>query len=561
MSNFTPQARLTDVGKNILKTRYYIEGETKWGQNSNRIINTICADWDKPQRLEMSNLLFHRYFVPNSPLIANAGKEKHAGYSACFVVPFEDTIESIYKTKLDFALVARKGGGCGTTLSNIRPEGDPVGGSTHGYAGGGIGFADTISRDMEVITQGGLRAMALMFTMRVDHPDIKKFIVAKSEDDKINNANISVFVTDEFMRAVESGDKYWTTFNGKRYEELDARDVFNSIVEGAWRNGDPGLLFADTINNNSSYLYDGVTIDATNPCGEQPLPPFGSCNLGALDISKFLRNGEFDFDLFERAVRLSIRFLDAVIDKNEFPTNEFKDNALKYRPLGAGLMGLADYYLKRKIAYGSKEALNELDKIGAFYKKVAYNESEIMGDELGVPEGCKNLPVPRRNITVMTIAPTGTTSLIAGCNSGIEPFFSEITQRKDTTGEYTIETDDSKEDYFRCAVPSDGDKSKEVTWEEHILTQATIQKHIDSGVSKTINFPQLTRKETIAKAFMMAWKEGCKGVTIYRNGSRSEQVLTPKNIKKNLCPVCGEPTIKYDGCTRCSKCEWSLCTV
>jgi len=561
MSNFTPQARLTDVGKNILKTRYYIEGETKWGQNSNRIINTICADWDKPQRLEMSNLLFHRYFVPNSPLIANAGKEKHAGYSACFVVPFEDTIESIYKTKLDFALVARKGGGCGTTLSNIRPEGDPVGGSTHGYAGGGIGFADTISRDMEVITQGGLRAMALMFTMRVDHPDIKKFIVAKSEDNKINNANISVFVTDEFMRAVESGDKYWTTFNGKRYEELDARDVFNSIVEGAWRNGDPGLLFADTINNNSSYLYDGVTIDATNPCGEQPLPPFGSCNLGALDISKFLRNGEFDFDLFERAVRLSIRFLDAVIDKNEFPTNEFKDNALKYRPLGAGLMGLADYYLKRKIAYGSKEALNELDKIGAFYKKVAYNESEIMGDELGVPEGCKNLPVPRRNITVMTIAPTGTTSLIAGCNSGIEPFFSEITQRKDTTGEYTIETDDSKEDYFRCAVPSDGDKSKEVTWEEHILTQATIQKHIDSAVSKTINFPQLTRKETIAKAFMMAWKEGCKGVTIYRNGSRSEQVLTPKNIKKNLCPVCGEPTIKYDGCTRCSKCEWSLCTV
>jgi len=561
MSNFTPQARLTDVGKNILKTRYYIEGETKWGQNSNRIINTICADWDKPQRLEMSNLLFHRYFVPNSPLIANAGKEKHAGYSACFVVPFEDTIESIYKTKLDFALVARKGGGCGTTLSNIRPEGDPVGGSTHGYAGGGIGFADTISRDMKVITQGGLRAMALMFTMRVDHPDIKKFIVAKSEDDKINNANISVFVTDEFMRAVESGDKYWTTFNGKRYEELDARDVFNSIVEGAWRNGDPGLLFADTINNNSSYKYDGVTIDATNPCGEQPLPPFGSCNLGALDISKFLRNGEFDFNLFERAVRLSIRFLDAVIDKNEFPTNEFKDNALKYRPLGAGLMGLADYYLKRKIAYGSKEALNELDKIGAFYKKVAYNESEIMGDELGVPEGCKNLPVPRRNITVMTIAPTGTTSLIAGCNSGIEPFFSEITQRKDTTGEYTIETDDSKEDYFRCAVPSDGDKSKEVTWEEHILTQATIQKHIDSAVSKTINFPQLTRKETIAKAFMMAWKEGCKGVTIYRNGSRSEQVLTPKNIKKNLCPVCGEPTIKYDGCTRCSKCEWSLCTV
>lgn len=292
---------------------------------------------------------------------------------------------------------------------------------------------------------------------------------------------------------------------------------------------------------------------------EQPLPPFGSCNLGALDISKFFRRGEFDWELFEKAIRLTVRFLDEVIDKNEFPSEEFKENALRYRPLGAGIMGLADFYVKKEIAYGSNEALLEYDKLGEFYKRIAYDESELLGKEKGIPEGCKNLPVPRRNITVLTIAPTGTTSLIAGCNSGIEPFFSEITQRKDKTGEYVLDLEESDKPYFRCAVPKDGEKWKEVTWREHVLTQAMAQKHVDSGVSKTINFPQNTRRETIAKAFMLAWKEGAKGITVYRNGSRSEEVLTPKNMKKNLCPQCSKPTIKYDGCTKCTECDWSLC--
>jgi len=224
-------------------------------------------------------------------------------------------------------------------------------------------------------------------------------------------------------------------------------------------------------------------------------------------------------------------------------------------------MGLADYYIIRKVPYGSEKALSYLDEIGEFLYKIAVNESEKLGKTKGVPEWCENLPSPRRNITVLTIAPTGTTSIIAGCNSGIEPFFSEITQREDKTGKYTINADQSSEDYFRCAVPKDGDKSKEVTWQEHVMTQATIQKWIDSGVSKTVNVPQMTHRETIGKAFILAWKEGCKGITVYRNGSRDVEVLTPKNVQKNLCPACGSPTMKYDGCTKCTECEWSLCSI
>jgi len=241
---FTPKSRLTDVAKNILPQRYYHEGENKWKHVAKRVIDTICSDWEDDDYGTTYDMFYNRYFVPNSPLIANAGKYKHAGYSACFVVPFDDTIEEIYQTKYEFALVARKGGGCGTTLSNLRPQGDPVYGSAHGKAGGAIPFADTISHDMEVITQSGFRSMALMFTMSATHPDIMKFITAKTDEGKISNANISVFATDEFMKKVENNETYWTEFNGKKYEELNARDVFNAIVDGAWANGEPKNIWA-----------------------------------------------------------------------------------------------------------------------------------------------------------------------------------------------------------------------------------------------------------------------------------------------------------------------------
>jgi ribonucleoside-diphosphate reductase alpha chain len=251
---------------------------------------------------------------------------------------------------------------------------------------------------------------------------------------------------------------------------------------------------------------------------EQPLPPYGSCNLGSLDISKFVSaSGEFNEVLFEKAVRLAVRFLDSVIEVNSYPTLEIAEVSKKSRPVGVGLMGIADFFMKKKLAYGSPESREEFGIIAKLSYDISKNESEILGKLLGIPEWCKNLPKPRRNITLTTYAPTGTISILAGCNSGIEPYFSEITERKDKTGEYIINSP-SEEEYFRCAVSSSGEK--EVTWEEHILMQAIAQKYSDSGVSKTINFPNKTHRDTIGKAFMMAWYNGCKGITVYRNGSR-----------------------------------------
>jgi ribonucleoside-diphosphate reductase alpha chain len=547
---------ISNVAMNILKKRYFSEGETTWDDVANRVTNFVLDNADEEQKETTRQMILNRYFIPNSPCLVNAGKP-NTGLCACFVVDFPDTIEGIYKTKLDFALIARKGGGCGTTLSKIRPEGSKVNGSTHGFAGGPVKFADTISHDAEALTQAGFRAMAIMLTMSIYHPDILKFISAKEEEGKISNANISVVVDDAFMQKVENDESYWTEFGGIKYQEYKARDVFNMIVEGAWRNGEPGVLFK-TRFDDSPYKYTGQEILSTNPCSEQPLPPNGVCNLGSFDLSKFilLDRSTIDWNKLEIGTRLAVRFLDKVIDKTSFPTKEIEEWAIKNRAIGAGIMGFADYCLMREIAYGSKESTEELERINKFIIEIAEDESIKMGQELGIPEMCKMLPTPRRNITLTTIAPTGTVSLIAGCSSGIEPIFSEITIRNDKTGTYQFENDLASKPYFRCAVSSNG--ATEVTWEEHVRVLASAQKYIDSGVSKTVNFPNHAHRETMGKAIMLAWKSGCKGLAMYRTGSRKTEVLSPKNLRKDKCPVCGEDIIKYDNTKKCTKCDWKL---
>lgn len=288
---------------------------------------------------------------------------------------------------------------------------------------------------------------------------------------------------------------------------------------------------------------------------EQPLPPNGVCNLGSIDLSKFYckeGNKGIDWLKLQYATRWGVRFLDAVIDKTSFPTKDIEQWATDNRAIGLGIMGYADLCLMQEIAYGSPEALELLSDVLRFISIVAENESIKMGKEYGVPKACENLPIPRRNVTLTTIAPTGTISLLAGCSSGIEPIFSEITIRNDKTGSYTFENNLADKEYFRCAVSSNG--AREVTWEEHIMTLATAQKYIDSGVSKTINFPTHTHRETIGKAVIMAWKEGCKGLAVYRNGSRQVEVLTPKNVKKDKCPVCGNDMVHVDGKHKCLIC-------
>lgn len=295
---------------------------------------------------------------------------------------------------------------------------------------------------------------------------------------------------------------------------------------------------------------------------EQPLPPNGCCNLGSLDVSKFLtQNKEIDYEKLAYAVQLSVRFLDKVIDVNSYPTEGIKQWANENRPVGLGIMGLADLFLEMGIAYGSDKALNLTAKLMSFIQQVATDESVILGNELGVPVACTYLPQPRRNITVLSIAPTGTISLLAGCSNGIEPVFSELTQRTDNTGTYMMEHAKANESYFRCAVSTNG--GQEVTWKEHVLMQDIVQRWVDSGVSKTINFPNHTSRKTIYDAFMLAWKSEIKGITVYRNGSRQIEVLQPKNIKKDLCPFCDSELIHEAGCVKCSNqsCEFSMCEI
>ena len=538
----------------ILEKRYFNKAlkETSWEQLVDRVVNSIWGnDKDKDAFRQM---ILNTYFVPNSPCLVNAGRAG-AGLSACYVVDFPDTTEGIYKTKLDFALIARKGGGCGTSLEKIRPEGSFVSRSSHGYAGGPLKFANTISHDMDAMTQSGFRSMAIMFTQSVYHPDIIKFITAKQEEGVIANANMSVLVDDKFMQAVIDDKEYWTEFNGKQYQKYRAKEVFDLMIEGAWRNGEPGILFRDRINE-SPYSEVGEEIFSTNPCSEQPLPPNGVCNLGSLDLTKFIDEyGQMNYEKLSIAVDLAVRFLDKVVDKTTYPTKDIEKWSKENRPIGLGIMGYADYLLMRKIAYGSKEALDELGNIMFWIHNRAIETSQKLAGrfKLRAPKMARKLKHPRRNITILTIAPTGTISLIAGCSSGIEPVYSEITVRSDKTGIYTFVNNLASEPYFRCAVSSNG--AVEVTWEEHIKTLATAQRFVDSGVSKTINFPSGAHRETMAKAAILAWELGCKGLAMYRNSSRKVEVLTPKNLQRNKCPVCNTEMFEIDGKERCPSCK------
>jgi len=566
---FVEKNKISDTALNVLQKRYFLPTETKWEEVVKRTTDHVLKnEKDLEQKQLTFEMIRNRYFIPNSPCLVNSGK-KNGGLAACFVVDFPDTIEGIYKTKLDFALVAKKGGGCGTTLSKLRPENSVVNGSSHGFAGGPIKFYDTVSHDMDALTQSGFRPMAMMGTMSIYHPDIFKFINAKSEEGKIANSNISVMIPDSFMENFCNGKnaftlKYPVDAQGDDIlttKETDSEELFNLICENAWKNGEPGILFEDRINNNSPYKYSGQKIWATNPCGEEPLPPNGVCNLGSLDISKFLdKDNQIDLRLLEIAVRLSVRFLDTVIDMSSYPTEEIENWAMQNRPVGLGIMGLADLYLQMGISYGDEKSLEVLEFILSFIYTIAEDESIELGMEKGIPESCRNFENPRRNVTLLSIAPTGTISILAGCSNGIEPIFSEITIRKDGTGTYNIEHPFFEKPHFKCAVSTNG--ATEVSWKEHIDILTSAQKFVDAGVSKTINFPQMTKKETIKKAFIYAWETGIvKGLTIYRNGSRKEEVLSPKNLRKDKCPLCGAELISEGGCKHCSECEFQVCEI
>ncbi len=500
-------------------------------------------------------------FIPNSPTLFNAGTEL-GQLSACFVLPIEDSLESIFTAVKNMALIEQTGGGVGFDFSRLRPKGDIVK-STKGVASGPISFMRVFDVATEIIKAGGKRRGAMMAILRVDHPDILDFITAKQQAGFLTNFNISVALTDDFMKTYGENGEYWLTNprNRERTRKLAARDVWNLLAKSAWQSGDPGVVFIDEINRHNPTPGVG-RIESTNPCGEQPLLPYESCNLGSINLSRFVEDGRANWGKLGRVIRSAVQFLDDVIDVNKYPLKETEEITRANRKIGLGVMGFSDMLIKLGVAYDSEEALRLGEDLMRFVEKEAIAKSVELGEERGsFPNFDKSTLKDRhssmRNSTVTTIAPTGSISIIAGCSSGIEPIFAISFMRNVLSGTRLFETNQlfetvAKERGFYGAelleriarsgsaqningVPDDVKRlfvtALDIQPEWHVKMQAAFQKHTDNAVSKTVNLPNNATVEDVRSIYDLAWKLKCKGVTVFRYGSKPEQVLYVGEVK------------------------------
>jgi ribonucleoside-diphosphate reductase alpha chain len=586
----------------------------------------------RPQQAEevegrFYNTISNLEFMPNSPTLANAGR-RLGQLAACFVLPVEDSLDGIFETMKNAAMIHQSGGGTGFSFSRLRPAGEVVA-STGGVSSGPVSFMDIYNAATEVVKQGSIRRGANMGILRVDHPDILDFIVAKRDRRRLTSFNISVAVTDEYMSALGDDRDYDLVdpHLGRVVKRLKAKEVFNLIVKSAWDSGEPGLVFLDTINRSNPTPKLGA-IESTNPCGEQPLLPYESCTLGSINLSLMGReeDGKFgiDYEKLAKTVDLGVRFLDNVVEINRYPLPQIEQISHGNRKIGLGVMGFADLLAKMEVPYDSDEAIGTGGRLMRFIDHRAHQASQELAEERGsfpnFPESIWAKQWPKmRNATVTTVAPTGTISTIAGCSSGIEPFFAiafarrvmetELTEVNPAFEAVALERGFYGDELMRRIgdsgrlggfdeVPADVRRifvtAHEVAPDWHVRMAAEFQKHVDNAVSKTINLPFDATMKDVEEAYLLAYRLGCKGVTVYRDRSRPLQPLAvlPHEVAREevvlagarsepgrisslqegerqqkapavvassvACPECNQPGLhKEGGAIVCSNCGYS----
>ncbi|MCI5125128.1 MAG: adenosylcobalamin-dependent ribonucleoside-diphosphate reductase [Candidatus Electrothrix sp. AR5] len=564
MSSNISQQSLTATAETVLARRYYLKDGNgnlleNWESLCRRVADAVATvDSEREDyetlREEFFDMIHCLDFLPNSPCLMNAGTDL-GQLSACFVLPVDDSMDGIFTSIRNGALVHKTGGGTGYSFSRLRPKNSAVR-STQGVASGPLSFAAVFDAATETIKQGGKRRGANMGVLRVDHPDIMGFISAKEDQDKFTNFNFSVAITDAFMEAVKTNSDYdlIDPSDNRVVDSLNAAKIFDKIIDLAWHNGEPGVLFIDAANRSNPTPQLGE-FEATNPCGEQWLLPYESCNLGSINLGRYIREGKVDFERLGKTVKTSVRFLDNVIDCNRFPIPEIADMTRKTRKIGLGVMGMHDMLIQLGLPYGDEKGRKASAEVTRFIREQAEETSielaEMKGAFPAYDSKLNDYPA-RRNAALTSIQPTGTVSMIADCASGCEPYFSVVMEKNVMDGDRFLmvnkhfEAVARKEGFFSDAllkkvartgtvvghdeIPATWQNifraAQDITPEEHIRMQGALQTNgVDSSISKTINLPGSASKEDVRLSYMLGFQLGCKGLTVYRDGSRDSQVL------------------------------------